>query len=68
LDELIAEYSEAMRAFKALSTESDQEEIANGIERLLINNAHWLQLATAQFSIFVNDMQGNYVADGTRPS
>jgi hypothetical protein len=58
LDELMAEYADAMQAFKVLPTE-DNQTVVIGIERLLINNAHWLQLYAEQFAIFVNDMKGN---------
>jgi hypothetical protein len=67
LEELITEYGEAMQAFNALPAESGQE-IVNRIERLQINNAHWLQLAAMQFSIFVNDLKGNDVGPITHQS
>ena len=65
VQETITEYTEAMGAFKELSAASN-DQVANGLERLLINNAHWLQLAANQFVLFVNDMQGNDVPAVTR--
>ena len=55
---LIMEYREALGTLRTLSGGSNQE-IEKAIERLMINNAHRLQLYGEHFSIFVNEMHGN---------